>query len=123
MQTNINYKKYRLIDRILFLIILLLLIYITNRKFTFINNHSIYTYLIVSIFSILILIPFTGNKLIRIWMFISKIIGKIISTILLTFIYFIVIVPISLFSRISSKNEKTTWMKTSNEEIDYTKMG
>ncbi len=49
-------------------------------------------------------IPPIGKKIVALWLLISKTIGSVMSRVLLTIVFFLVLLPVSLIYKISNKN-------------------
>ena len=49
-------------------------------------------------------IPFVGRKVVALWLLISKAIGYVMSRVLLTIVFFLVLLPVSLIYKVSNKN-------------------
>lgn len=72
-----------------------------------------------------ILIPSLSEKIHWLWMKLSHVLGYVMSRVLLTLIFYIILVPLSFFSRLAGKNSvilkknKTSYFKERN--FTYTK--
>ena len=78
-----------------------------------------------------ILIKPFGNKFYAAWMAIAFALGWIMSRVLLSIIYYLLVTPIGLVARITGKKfldvsfkdgKNSYWVKRKNPQIDYTKM-
>lgn len=81
---------------------------------------------IFALLSTIVLFKSPGNSIIRVWLLISAIIGKIIFSALLFIVYFLFLVPlfgaIKLFTK-RSPEPTTNWSKNTASINDYKKMG
>lgn len=50
------------------------------------------------------IVPFIGKKVVALWLLISKAMGYVMSRVLLTIVFFVVLLPVSLIYKISNKN-------------------
>jgi hypothetical protein len=49
-------------------------------------------------------IPFVGNRVVALWLLLSKAIGYVMSRVLLTIVFFVVLLPVSLIYKAGNKN-------------------
>ncbi|MHB8882709.1 MAG: SxtJ family membrane protein [Thermodesulfovibrionales bacterium] len=78
----------------------LLLVYFLFRKLIFLYSS-------LSLGLIFLFIPFIGNRIVSLWFKSAELLGWINSRILLTMVYFLCLVPVSLLFRLFNKNPLT----------------
>ncbi len=83
-------------------------------------------YVILVILTLIISFKVFGNTVIRCWLFISAIIGKIIFNILLFVVYFVFLVPIFKITKMFTKRKtesNSNWELKAPVNSDYQSMG
>jgi hypothetical protein len=124
-------KPIKTNDRFQFSLVLLvlLLIYYYSR---YIKHHIIFTeyewevYTLIGFLVSFVVIDFWGNYVVRLWLSISGIFGKIIFGILLILVYFIILSPLFfIINSFSSKpiNKSSNWTTKIYVNKDYKSMG
>lgn len=101
------------------LLIGLVVIYFLYRSEAAEMFHSVRIYLFSSLILILFFTSFLIYPVLRIWFFIGKVVGEIMSTLLLTVIYYIFMAPLKFFV----KYDTTSGWKKVERENDHSKMG
>lgn len=101
------------------LLIWLVVVYFLYRSETVEIFHSVRVYLFSTLILLLYFTSFLIYPVLLIWFFIGKIIGEIMSTVLLAVIYYIFIAPLKLFV----KYDTTSGWKKVERENDHSKMG
>src|SRR5437868_2192761 len=86
-------KEY---STIIVLVLAFIVVYILSGQIAFL-------YISLSIGIVSLFAPFIASKIHFIWMKLSEIFGTISSTIILTVVYFIIVVPLALLAKLAGK--------------------
>jgi hypothetical protein len=94
-----------------------------------ITKEFVYFYISAGLGVIIAIIPPMAYYISFLWQGIGKVMGFIVSKIILTIIFYIILFPFSLLHKLFAKNKsisqkklETYWIKKEKTEIDFTKL-
>lgn len=90
-------NRLKHLETILVLVLALLVCY-------FIFDHTVWVKVAVALGAIGIFLPFLAEKIHWLWMKLAHVLGYVMSRVLLTIIFFVILVPLAFFSRLAGKN-------------------